>query len=175
MSSTLGRLSLRDVEDGTTQPGWVSWYARASARELGLPKAHFDPAYLRKIRDAMVDLIDEQVAYHKGNAHAMAHANHRLHHAGDYLFIGTIIACVAYLAVSFATGKPGSILGVGMTELVTFCTALFPALAAALYGIRMQGDFAATGERSSVIARQLEQLRHELLADPLRYERLAER
>lgn len=175
MVSPLGRLSLRDVEDGTTHPGWVSWYARASARELGLVRGEFDQAYLAKVRDAMLALIDEQVGYHNGNAHNMHHANHRLHQMGDLFFVGTIIACVTYLGVSFVFGKPGYLLGISVTGLVTFVTALFPALAAALYGIRMQGDFAATGERSAAIARQMKQLRHALKSDPLSYDRLAER
>ncbi len=72
-------------------------------------------------------------------------------------------------------GLPDHVGPVGTTQLVTFVTALFPALAAALYGIRMQGDFAAAGERSSVIARQLEQLRTAIERDPLHYERLVER
>lgn len=175
MASPLGRLSLRDVEDGTTHPGWVSWYARASARELGLVRATFDNAYLEKVRDTMLALIDEQLGYHRGNAHSMHHANHQLHRAGDLLFVGTIIACVTYLGVSFGYGKVGDVLGMSGTGLVTFVTALFPALAAALYGIRMQGDFAATGERSSAISRQLGKLKHALESDPLSFDRLSER
>lgn len=175
MSGTLGQLSLRAVEDGTTDPGWVSWHARASARELGLVEAEFDEPYLETVRGAMIALIDEQVAYHSGNADAMHHANHRLHRTGDFLFIGTIFACLVYLGLALFVGKPGHIGPFGITELVTFATALFPALAAALYGIRMQGDFAATSERSAVIARQLNQLKSAIERDPLSYERLVER
>lgn len=175
MSGTLGQLSLREVEDGTKQPGWVSWHARATARELGLVSGTFDEAYLAKVRSTMLALIDEQVAYHRGNAHSMHHANHALHRTGDLLFVGTILACLFYLGLALTSGKPGSFLGFGVTELVTFMTALFPALAAALYGIRMQGDFAATGERSAVIARQLEQLKSAVERDPLSFERLIER
>jgi len=175
MSGVLGQLSLREVEDGTKQPGWVSWHARATARELGLVSGTFDHAYLGKVRTMMLALIDEQIAYHRGNAHAMHHANHRLHKTGDLLFGGTILACLAYLGLAITSGKPGSLLGFGVTEIVTFVTALFPALAAALYGIRMQGDFAATGERSAVIARQLGQLRSAIERDPVSFERLRER
>lgn len=176
MSSPLGRLSLRDVEDGTTHPGWVSWYSRATAREVGLARATFDGEYLASVRKAMLGLIDEQLAYHLGNSRSMHMANHRLHKAGDLLFVGTIMACAAYFLAGLVFGKVPSTVGVvGTAELVTFITALFPALAAALYGIRMQGDFAATGERSSVIASQLAKLRTAIEADPLHYERLVER
>jgi hypothetical protein len=62
-----------------------------------------------------------------------------------------------------------------MAEIVTLLTALFPALAAALYGIRMQGDFAATSERSALISRMLDGLKVAIESDPLRYDRLVER
>ena len=175
LTSTLARLNLRDVEDGTRHPGWASWYARATARELGLSAAQVDTAFLSKVRDGMIGLIDEQAKYHIRNTKSMHHANHRLHQAGDWMFLGTIIACVLYLVISFTMGKNVGIAGFGMTEIVTFLTALFPALAAALYGIRMQGDFAATSERSAVIARRLAGLKVAIEGDPLRYDRLVER
>lgn len=175
LTATLGRLSLRDVEDGTRHPGWASWYARACARELGLTSATFDAEYLSKVREAMIGLINEQAIYHLGNTKAMHHANHRLHQTGDWMFAGTILACIAYLAISFSIGAKVAIFGIGLTEIVTFLTALFPALAAALYGIRMQGDFAATSERSAVIARRLARLKVAIEDDPLRYDRLVER
>lgn len=173
LSSVLGRLSLRDVEDGTRHPGWVSWYARATARELGLVGAVLDQEFLRTVRKAILDMIDEQVDYHIANAGVMHRANHRLHQAGDFLFYGTIIACFAYLTVSIALAHLAD--DWGIAPLVTFVTALFPAIAGALYGIRTQGDFAGTSERSSVIAYRLEQLRAAIASDPLTYERLVER
>ena len=175
ITSILGRLGLREVEDGTHEPGWASWYARASARELGLVGAKMDQAYLSRLRQTMLDLIDDQAGYHRAKQHAMHRANHRLHIIGDWFFAGTIAACLTYLIVSFTLGKDAGLLGFGMAEIVTLLTALFPALAAALYGIRMQGDFAATSERSALIARMLEGLKVALEADPLRYDRLVER
>ena len=41
----------------------------------------------------------------------------------------------------------GSVGTVGMTEIVTFLTAVLPALGASIYGIRMQGDFAGVAFR----------------------------
>lgn len=175
ITSILGRLGLREVENGTREPGWASWYARASARELGLAGTKVDEAYLSRLRQTMLELIEDQADYHRANRDAMHRANHRLHLLGDTLFGGTIIACVSYLTISFTVGKDTSFFGFGMAEIVTLLTALFPALAAALYGIRMQGDFAATSERSALIARMLEGLKVALEADPLRYDRLVER
>lgn len=175
LSSALGRLSLRDVENGTRRPGWVSWLVRATARELGLVRAEFDKAYLAKVQAAMLRLIDEQAAYHRRNARAMSKANHRLHLVGDNLFFGTIIACLVFLGISLFATDQVALAEWNLPAVVTFVTALFPALAAALYGIRMQGDFAATSERSSIIARQLVQLKFAIVRDPLSFERLTDR
>lgn len=175
ISATLGRLSLRDVEDGTTHPGWATWYARATARELELPPGELDQNYLDKVRNAVLDLIDDQIDYHSENAHVMKHANHRLHRAGDALFIGTILFCLAYLGAKMLSADHMVFAGVGLTAIVTLATALFPAVAASLYGIRMQGDFAATAERSQAIAKRLMKLRSSLRRDTLTYNRLVDR
>ena len=105
----------------------------------------------------------------------MAHADHRLHRAGDILFYGTIIACALFIAIYLVSGSAGAVAGLGLAELVTFVTALFPALGAALYGIRMQGDFGATSERSAQLARRLQHLEVAIARDPLTYERLVDR
>ncbi|MCJ8191910.1 hypothetical protein [Sphingomicrobium aestuariivivum] len=175
LSAPLGRLGLRDVEDGTTHPNWVAWYARATARELGLVRAHVDAAYLEKLRRSMQRMIDEQERYHRGNASAMHQSNHVLHKAGDLLFAGTVVACAAYLALAFTIGTNRDILGLGLAGLVTFVTALFPALAAAFYGIRMQGDFAAAAERSNALVRQLARLRNAIDGDEPEFGLMAER
>lgn len=174
ISSSLGRLSLRDVEDGTTHPGWVTWYVRASARELELPPGEIDEAYLRKVRGATQELMLDQIGYHESNAHVMEHTNHRLHQIGDYLFIGTILFATIYLTVKLGTGAP-YISGIDLTGVVTLATAFFPALAAALYGIRMQGDFAATAERSSAIASQMKKLHAAMEREALSYDRMVDR
>lgn len=175
ISSTLGRLSLRDVEDGTTHPGWETWYARATARELELPPGTLDQTYLAKVRNTMLALIEDQIGYHHRNRHIMEHANHRLHRMGDFLFVGTILFCLFYLSAKVFPALYVEFNGIGMTQIVTVATALFPALAASLYGIRMQGDFAATAERSAAIENRLSKLRASLAADQLSYSRLVDR
>lgn len=176
LTAPLGELGLRAGEDGHQAPGWVHWYVRACARELGMPSARVDATYLATARQELIDLIDEQGSYHRANAHAMAHANHSLHHAGDALFFGTIFACLLFIIAYLTTDGSGlAIGGLGGAELVTFITALFPALAAALYGIRMQGDFAASSLRSAEIARRLRRLRLRIERDPATYQGLLDR
>ncbi len=176
LTAPLGLLGLRAGEDGHAPPGWVHWYVRATARELGMPSGRIDEAYLRRARRDLVEFVDEQGSYHRGNAHTMAHADHTLHRTGDLLFFGTVLACFLFIATYVASGgHKVAIGGMGGAELVTFITALFPALAAALYGIRMQGDFAASSLRSGEIARRLRRLRSRIERDPPTYQRLVER
>ncbi len=174
MAAPLGRLGLREGGEGQRPPNWVHWYVRASAREMGLPQARFDEAYINNARSSIVDLLDEQGRYHQSNAHAMAHADHNLHHAGDVLFFGTVLACALFITAYVATDGKTVIAGVGGAELVTFFTALCPALAGALYGIRMQGDFSANSRRSRAIAAQLSRLRARMRREELTYLALVE-
>ncbi len=174
LPAMLGQLSLRDVEDGTRQPGWISWYSRASARELGLIEGRCDRAYLESLRASAIKLLDDQTEYHRHTRVSMKAADHRLHLYGDALFGLTIITCAIWLALKLWQGS-AVIAGLELTNAVTFATALFPALAASLYGIRMQGDFAATAERSDMFAKRLHQLKLAIEREPLSYTRLSQR
>ena len=69
----------------------------------------------------------------------------------------------------------GSVGTVGMTEIVTFLTAVLPALGASIYGIRMQGDFAGVAFRSQVTVSRLERLKRAMQDEPLDYARLSAR
>ena len=99
---------------------------------------------------------------------------HRLHLAGEFLFGGTIVACSAWIVCTLA-GVPMSFGAIGLTEIVTALTAAMPAVGAALYGIRMQGDFARVADRSLVTVVRLERLKRALNVDPLDYTRLTAR
>jgi len=104
MTSALGDLNLRanSARDAATVPGWVDWLARAAARELGLPDAKVDHAYLTKVRDTVDILIADQIVYHRANAHRMHQIESRLHSAGEALFGGTMVACALWIAAKLA-------------------------------------------------------------------------
>lgn len=143
-------------------PGWVRWYTRATAREIGLPDAVVDRAYLERVRALGTDLIAGQIAYHDANAHRMEKLEHRLHLLGTISFGLTAAACAGFVVYK--------LLGLGGTgdrivaELTTLATAALPAFGAALYGIRMQGEFHAVAEHAHGIAAQLRRLRADLRA-----------
>ena len=179
MTSALGNLNLRATasgdSDSATLPGWVHWLVRATARELGLPNATADTAYLARVQAAANGLVDDQLAYHRANAKRMHKLDHRLHHAGEILFGGTIVACAGWIICKLA-GVPMTFGGtIGLTEIVTALTAAMPALGAAIYGIGMQGDFAGIAQRSEATVARLERLKRALKDDPLEYTRLISR
>ncbi len=180
LTSVLGDLGLRSHSghagrDAAAIPGWVGWLARATAREVGLPNKLADAKYLTGVRDMALHLISDQIAYQNTNAARMHKLEHRLNRAGEFLFGGTIVACVVWMVFKIA-GLPMGVVGnVGMTEIVTFLTAVLPALGASIYGIRMQGDFAGVAFRSQVTVTRLERLQRAMNDDPLDYERLSAR
>ncbi len=177
VAAQLGELELRSGAD--LRPGWVDWYARATAREVGMPSVRIDDAFLACVRDGLTSLIDDQIAYLKTDAHRMHRLEHRMHNLGTVLFAMTAIICVSLLAFKIADKM------VGMAALdavahpfltaTTIASAAFPAIGAAIYGIRMQGDFAGTAERSESLAHNLTTLRQVIDADALSFDTLKRR
>lgn len=175
LSSLMGDLGLRSTtgtRDAAAVPGWVGWLARATARETGLPDARIDENYLRSVRDVALQLIDDQLGYHRSNAARMNKLENRLARSGEIMFGATVAACIGWIIFKLSGLPMGSKGHVGVTEIVTFTTASLPALASAIYGIRNQGDFAGGAFRSRVTVERLEQLRRVMVADPLEHPRL---
>lgn len=177
-SSAVGDLALRSTtgtRDAAAVPGWVDWMARATARETGLPHARVDEGYLRAVREGTLQLVDDQLGYHKANAARMHELDHRLSLAGEVLFGATVVACLGWIAAKLGGLPMGGHGKVGLTEFVTFATAALPALASAIYGIRQQGDFGGAAFRSQVTVERLERLRQYMTRDPIEHARLLAR
>jgi hypothetical protein len=176
MTGLLGDLDLRaddNAEPGAI-PGWVRWLSRATAREIGLPSVVVDDAYLAKIRSVALAMIHEQIEYHSRNSHQMRHLDHTLHKLGEYLFGGTVVACALWIVLK-VSGLTNGGEGFNVTSLVTAITAALPAMGAALYGIRMHGDFGGIADRSDVTVKRLRRLQRAVDADALEFDRLAAR
>ena len=177
VAAQLGELELRSGAD--LRPGWVDWYARASARALGLPSVHVGPAYLAGVREGLTMLIDGQIDYLRNDAQRMHKLEHRLHHLGTILFAMTAIICVGLLIYKVMD----KMVGVAVLDAIahpvltatTIASAALPAIGAAIYGIRMQGDFAGIAERSESLAHNLATLRQVIDADALSFDTLRRR
>ncbi len=175
ISAQLGSLALRASSDRAAQ--WVNWYARGTAREIGLPSVTVDTAYLASVRDGLVALIDDQLGYLAVDAARMHKLEHRLHLLGTVLFVVTALTCVGLLAFKLmATMDTGLEHMVGATVIgATIIGAALPAIGAAVYGIRMQGDFAGIAERSHALHAQFATLRGVIRDDALSFDTLSRR
>lgn len=173
----LGDLGLRSHGAGTA-PGVQAQVAQA-ARAIGLPDAQVDRAWCEAVRDALVALAASQQAYFTREAATMHRLEHRLHRAGSWLFLATAVVCIGFLGLEAA-------IGLGLASLpeadlhhvavwVTIATAACPALGAAIYGIRMQGDFAGVAERSHAMEVHLAGLRAAMADEEPRFDRLLAR
>lgn len=177
MTSSLGNLNLRPTasSDIGSLPGWVHWLTRATARELGVPQVVADHTYLKRVQASAMSLVEDQIAYHELNAHRMHKLEHRLHHLGELLFALTILACVGWIAVKLAGLSVSFTPTIGLTEVVTALTTALPAIGAAIYGIRMQGDFVGIADRSEATVARLKRLMRSLDDENLDYTKLLAR
>jgi hypothetical protein len=177
VSAQLGELGLRTVAGESV--GWVDWYVRATARQLGLPSARVDPAYLACCRTALTGLVEDQLGYLAADARRMRLLEHRLHIVGTCFFAITALTCVVLLLFELAHElAPAQALGAWLYPLLTSSTiasAALPAFGAAIYGIRMQGEFAGGAERSEALHHHLWSLRLVMQDDALDFDTLRRR
>ncbi|MBC9031030.1 hypothetical protein IAG41_01360 [Sphingomonas sp. JC676] len=175
LSAQLGDLDLRGA--GEQAALWVAWYTRASARLLGLPSIRADRAYLECVRSELRQLIQGQIAYLNAEARRMHLLDHRLHLTGTILFAITALACVSMLIFKGAYELVPALYAIQypFSIGVTIVSAALPAIGAAIYGIRMQGDFAGIAARGEALRHDLETLAGVIDADTLSFDTLLRR
>lgn len=177
ITAQLGDLDLRATI--ARRPGWASWYARATARELGMPSVVVDQPYLERQHAALLALIDDQVGYLAAETKRMHLVEHRLHRLGTWLFATTAAVCTVLLLFKLGSVVADSYtmkkLSYPLSTAVTIASAVLPAIGASIYGIRMHGDFGGTAERNENLAHQLLGLRHVTVADEISFDTLHRR
>jgi hypothetical protein len=142
---------------------WVDWYAIATWRAMRSPVARITPERASQLAIAIADHeIGPQVGYHERNAQTIDKLDHRLDKVGTTLFFATLIVSIATL-IGMAVGEAYvNTLG----NWFTLVSAGFPALGTSIFGIRYQGDFGATAQRSQSTSRQLKAIDKELRKGP---------
>jgi len=176
LGAQLGDLDLRAAAD-TSSP-WVTARVRTTARRLGLPPMVADDAYLGCVRTAFRSLLDEQIDYFEREAATMHRLDHRLHLLGTCAFAATAGVCIIVFMLKWlglfhmidSKGLPPTLFLV-----TTMLSAALPAIGAAIYGIRMQGDFAGIAERDSGLSAKLRALRNVDASDTLCFDTLSQR
>ena len=167
--SEFGRIHGTPPGGEQREPPWFLWYIRATMREIGLPNATLDGTYQWRLLNATltheIEGRDGQVAYHRANSANAERIDHVLHRLGVGCFVATFLILLAFLVtygiewMMGATPAAGTHGGCYENPLlcakpwVTFLAAGLPALGAALAGIRVQGDFEGSRERSQTMLR----------------------
>jgi hypothetical protein len=138
-----------------SRPDWVSWYARATAREVAPRSGVLDAAFQRRLLAAVVECeIRPQIDYHRGNALSLKELDHRLHRLGVLCFF-TVLALLGLKLAIMALGPlahaPAHDSGAvhAFERITTYFDVLLPAIGAALAGIRYTGEFKTFAEQST--------------------------
>lgn len=132
---------------------WVSWYAAAVWREARIPVGRMMPdgALAKVIAE---EELRSQIEYHRANAQQMYKLDHRLHRIGMFLFSLSFLSCLCSVTANLVDHHFAE----AHAHLFISLSAGLPALGAAVFGIRMQGDFGATAARSLSTAQKLERI-----------------
>ena len=136
------------------QAAWPGWYARAIARELPLFSGELADL-LGDVRDILAALVEEQLAYHLGNAARLERRDRIYEGVGLGLLIASLANNAVYLTARFVDPA-----GLESFEVWGLTAAIFlPAAATASYGVRLFGDFEDLARRSRRTAEQLRALK----------------
>jgi hypothetical protein len=131
-------------------PRWTDWYAAAAWRASGCPAGRIeDHAALTRL--IVAEEIRPQIAYHRAAAFQMHMLDHRLHLIGTTLFAVSILGCLVFVAaylIAYDWVRANAATFIALS-------AGLPALGAAIFGIRVQGDFGGSAERSAATAQDL--------------------
>ena len=142
----------RDPHARFDRQRWIEWYAAGVWRTMGLPSGSIrDPGRLAvALREQE---LAPQIAYHRRAAHVAESLDHRLHLIGLTLFCATVIGCFVLIAGYFFAPDWVAL----HSRLFVILSAGLPAVGTAIFGIRVQGDFAGTAQRSLSTAARLEE------------------
>jgi len=131
---------------------WTRWYSAAIWREMPSPGGTMDAQAIRELAEEVVQNdVEDQVAYHRVNAKRMHELDHRLHLVGEVVMASVIAACGLYLVLNLAAPHLLKELKYGFV----FVTAGFPALGAAVFGMRGHGEHLLAASRSANTANSL--------------------
>jgi len=170
--SEFGSIHDSTPKPGDREPPWMLWYIRATMREIGLPAATLDAEYQSKILNAtLTHEIEGQIKYHHDTSASAGKIDHFLHTSGEHCFIFTFWMLLLFLAFYAAEVVFEHVMAKhevavwiehalhGAKPWMILAAAGLPALGAAFAGIRVQGDFDGSKERSTHMKEALTSLK----------------
>jgi len=161
--SNIARFRVEHADaEGVAGHSWTDWYLRATVREIDMPHGFADGNYAMAIRRALVEGESaSQVGFHKENAERQKSMEHWLDRLGLGLFAATAAILIGYLEAEFGRGHVSH----WVSQLVTFFSALLPSFGAALFAIRVQGDFDESARLSQEMVTRLKTLQSDIPAE----------
>lgn len=157
----LWALGIRPAAFFGQEPTWTGWYARAIVRSQGMRDARQNPDWLAEAYSTLQKVLSDQCTYHAKNAGQMGKLERRLEVSGLILFGATFVLALAFVAYLLKSSAPHGL----NIVIVTAFSASLPALASALYAIRIIGDFGSSARRSERTLVALEALRKAVRRD----------
>src|ERR1700693_1679053 len=173
---------------------WMHWHYRTVRRDLGMICATLTDKYLEAVRVFIKSGIEDQRLYHENNALRFQMLDRRFTLLAKFLFSLALLAAFGALISHFFPAVLAKVLlwfvyvtafsmsiplwftpiawptWVLLSELVSVVIAgvatVFPAVGAALAGIRSQGEFERVKKRSEAMRHSLEQILEKKLKDP---------
>ena len=140
---------------------WIDWYAAGVWRAMGCPNGAIDKERAARLAEAIAcHEIDPQIAYHEGSARQIDTLDRRLEGLATMLFVLTLAASA--LVIVMLQIDPDWVNRMG--SWLTLLSAGFPAVATAIFGIRFQGDFGGSAERSRSTAQTLRAIEVQMAA-----------
>ena len=141
---------------------WVEWYAAAVWRAMGCPHGRIAPSDVHRIATSIAEHeVDPQLSYHQRTGKQIMALDHRLEKASGAIFWVAMITSIATItALIFA---PDLLTPWGNWS--TLVSAGLPAIGTAIFGIRFQGDFGGSANRSSATAIALGEIGEGMRAD----------
>jgi hypothetical protein len=167
----LWALGTRPVSFPGEEPSWIGWYVRALVRQLGLRSGSLIGDRWVEAKESLTALLVGQCEYHTATTSPRMHRlQHKLELTGEGFFLGTLVVALFYLAFVVYSWIAGNPLSEHVDEIlkhsVAAISAGFPAIATALYGIRLIGDFEGVAHRSERTYRVLCKLIDDIQNNP---------
>jgi hypothetical protein len=129
---------------------WLDWYAAAVWRAGGCPPGRVtDQGALARL--IIAQELQPQIDYHRGATRQLHLIDHRLHRVGMALFAASLLSGIVFV-IGYVVANEWVRANAGLFIVLS---AGLPALGAAIFGIRVQGDFGGSAERSAGTAGNL--------------------
>lgn len=150
---------------------WIDWYAAAVWRASGCPAGRIAPDAVPALAELIAaHEVDPQVDFHQQQSREIMLLDYRLGKIGSAVFWTILLISAATIVAMLL--DPGWVQR--WQYWLTLVSAGLPAIGAAIFGIRFQGDFGASALRSNATAASLFGLARELRSDNIGLMRAAD-